>query len=304
MPGPLKEVQVHLVELDEGYLLVDTGWGLPETLRALEDGLKTHGVAWTDIKTLVVTHLHPDHVGNAQEVLDRSGARYLMHQVDAENLATVAKMGRSPHFDEGWKIAGVPAERQQELDLLMRENRRSFPARQPDWPLKGGERIAIRGGTLEVVWTPGHSAGHICLYSPEHRYLIAGDHILEFITPNVGWRPDGDMLGQFLDSLDRVEALDVDWVIPSHGKPFSGLKARVEHIRKHHDQRFQKILNVITEQPLSVHDLVGKIWRRKLGALEHNFAVLELLAHMEYMRRRGPVSADARPDGALEWRPY
>ena len=153
MPGPLKEVKAHLVKLDEGYLLVDTGWGTAESFAALEQGLATHGVQWTDIQTLVVTHLHPDHVGNAQEVLDRSGARYLMHKVDAENLSNVASLGRSPHFDEAWKLAGIPEETRQKLDERMRENRRSFPAREPDWPLEGGEHISIEGGSLEVLWT-------------------------------------------------------------------------------------------------------------------------------------------------------
>ena len=83
----------------------------------------------------------------------------------------------------------------------MRDVRRHFRPHAPDWLLEGGEKIPVRGGTLEVVWTPGHSPGHVCLYSPEQRYLISGDHILESITPNIGWHPGTDMLAQYLDSL-------------------------------------------------------------------------------------------------------
>jgi len=301
MPGPLAEVKVHLVELDDGYLLVDTGWNTPESFAALESGLAERGVGWRDIRTVVVTHLHPDHAGNVQAVLDRSGARYLMHRVDAENLALVAAAGRSPFFDEAWRLAGVPIEVQQKLDQRMREYRRSFPARPPDWPLEGGERLAVKGGTLEVVWTPGHSAGHICLYSPEHRYLIAGDHLLEFITPNIGWRPGEDMLARFLDSLEGVEQLAIECVIPSHGEAFGNPGAWIAHARTHHQTRCDKIMTQLGGEALTVHQLVERMWNRRLGLMDHNFAVLEILAHVEYLRRRGPVTAEGGPDGAILW---
>ena len=155
-----------------------------------------------------------------------------------------------------------------------------------------------------MVWTPGHSAGHVCLYSPEHRYLIAGDHLLEFISPNVGWRPGDDMLARFLDSLEAIERLDIDWVLPSHGRPFRGARARIHAIRQHHEARCAEILNHIRVEALTVQALLQRLWVRRLGLLETNFAVLEVLAHLEYLRSRGPVSAEAQPGGALEWRTF
>ena len=301
MPGSLATVNVHLVELDEGYLLIDAGWNSPESLTALEQGIAERGVHWRDIRTLLITHLHPDHVGHAATVLERSDARLLMHRIDAANLALVAGVGRSPFFDEAWRIAGVPQELRDKMDVRFRGNRRSATALTPAWELEGGEHIAIRGGSLQVVWTPGHSAGHICLYSPEHRYLISGDHLLEDITPNIGWRPGQDMLAQFLDSIATVEQLDVDWVIPSHGKPFQNHRQRIQVMREHHDERSRRIRTLIAQEPLTAHAMVERIWRR-LDLLNHHLALLELLAHLEYMRRRGPVSAESLPDGSLVWR--
>jgi glyoxylase-like metal-dependent hydrolase (beta-lactamase superfamily II) len=302
MPGPLGTVNVHLVELDDGYLLIDTGWNMPESLGALELGLAERGVAWADLRTLLITHLHPDHVGNAAVVLERSGARLLMHRVDAANLALVASVGRSPFFDEAWRIAGVPPAFREKMDERSRGVRVGATPLKPAWELEGGERIAVRHGWLEVVWTPGHSAGHICLYSPEHRFLISGDHILEDITPNVGWRPGYDMLAQFLDSIEKVQGLDVDWVLPSHGSPFQGHRARLSFMREHHDERCRRIREHIAREPLTVQALVERLWPRRLSLIDHHLALLEVLAHLEYLRRRGPIAAEAQADGSLVWR--
>src|SRR5439155_12582671 len=124
-----------------GYLLIDTGWNMPESFAALEQGLADHRVQWADIRTLLLTHLHPDHVGNAQAVLQRSQARLLMHRVDAANLALVASAGRSPFFDEAWRIAGVPGALREKMDGRFRGNPRA--ALTPSWELEGGERIAV-----------------------------------------------------------------------------------------------------------------------------------------------------------------
>jgi glyoxylase-like metal-dependent hydrolase (beta-lactamase superfamily II) len=301
MPGPLETVNVHLVELDDGYLLVDAGWDSPESLAAIEAGLAERGAGWHEIRTLLITHLHPDHVGNATAILDRSGARLLMHRIDAANLALVAGVGRSPFFDEAWRIAGVPEELRAKMDLRFRGNRRNATPLKPSWELEGGERLEIRGGSLQVVWTPGHSAGHVCLYSPEHRYLISGDHVLENITPNVGWRPGQDMLAQFLDSIEAIERLDADWILPSHGAPFQDLGLRIQLMREHHDQRCRRIREVISEEPVTAQTIVERLWPRRLSLLDHNLALLEILAHLEYMRRRGPVSAEPFAGGALLW---
>ena len=302
MPGPLAEVNVHLIDLDEGYLLIDTGWGSDESFAALEAGLAQRGVAWADIRTLLVTHLHPDHVGNAAQVLDRSGARFLMHRVDAANLARLIRHGRSPFFEEAWRIAGVPAELQQKLDKRFHAATRTYPSCEPALALEGGERISVRGGVLEVIWTPGHSAGHVCLYSPEHRYLIAGDHLLEFTTPNVGWRPGEDMLAKFLDSLYALQALEIDWILPSHGAPFRDHRERIQAMAGHHDERCRRILEHIAGPALTAQSIVERVWPQRLGLVDHNLAILEILAHLEYLRRRGPVSAEPQADGSLLWR--
>lgn len=301
MPWELESVNVHLVQLDDGYLLIDSGIATEECFEALESSLAELGVKWADIRMLCLTHLHPDHIGLSWKILELSGARLVMHRVEVDYLSLVAREARAPFFAEAMLKSGVPQELQVKMERAMRDIRRNFRPHAPDWLLDGGEKIPVRGGTLEVVWTPGHSPGHVCLYSPEHRYLISGDHILEYITPNIGWHPGTDMLAQYLDSLDRLRPFAVDLVLPSHGGPFRGHVQRIRETTEHHEERCGQIAGYIAQEARTAHGLVEQVWPRTLSAFHHHFALFEILAHLEYMQRRGRVASQARNGGALYW---
>jgi glyoxylase-like metal-dependent hydrolase (beta-lactamase superfamily II) len=301
MPWELETVNVHLVELEDGYLLVDSGIATEECFDELESALGQLKIGWRDIRMLCLTHLHPDHIGLSWKILELSGARMVMHRVEADYLALVARESRAPFFAQAMLAAGVPADMQKRMDHALRDIRRHFREHKADWLLEGGEKIPVRGGTLEAVWTPGHSPGHVCLYSPEHRYLISGDHILQFITPNIGWHPDSDMLAEYLQSLDRLNPFDIDLILPSHGHAFRGHRDRIRETTEHHDERCGQIAGHIAKAPLTAYGLVEQIWPRGLTPFHQHFAVFEILAHLEYMQRRGRVSAADRNGGTLHW---
>lgn len=300
MPWELETVNVHLIELDEGYLLIDSGIGTTECFETLEAALTERGIKWPQIRMLCLTHLHPDHIGLSWRILELSGARLLMHRTEVDYLDLVSRESRAPFFADAMLKAGVPGDMQSRMDHALRDVRRHFRPHQPHSILDGGERIPVRGGSLQAVWTPGHSPGHLCLYSPEHRYLISGDHILEHITPNIGWHPDQDMLAKYLESLAMLLPFDVDLVIPSHGGPFRDHRRRIRETTDHHAGRCGAILKHIAAEPLTANGLVERVWPRKLSAFHHHFAVFEILAHLEYMSRRGEISLKVR-EGAEYW---
>ena len=300
IPFELESVNVHLVELDEGFLLVDSGLETAECFDALESGLAERGVKWREIRILLLTHLHPDHIGLSWKILELSGAELWMHRVEAEHLAEVARENRSPFFAQAMRRAGVPAAVEARIDRDVKNGRGRFREHHPHRMLEGGERMAVRSGALEAVWTPGHSPGHVCLYSPEHRYMISGDHILELITPNISWHPGEDMLARYLDSLARLNPYEVDWVLPSHGPPFREHQERIRSIMDHHAERCGVILSHTARESMTAYQLVEAMWHR-LAPFHQHFAVLEILAHLEHLERRGQVSGEEREEGALYW---
>jgi glyoxylase-like metal-dependent hydrolase (beta-lactamase superfamily II) len=303
VPWDLKSVNVHLVELGDGLMLIDSGVATEECFQVLEAALHKRGAKWSDVRTLLLTHLHPDHIGLSWKILELSGARLVMHRADVASLEELARFNGVPWYAEVMRMAGVPAELAGEMEGALRGNRPPFRAHHPQQVLEGGETISVRGGTLRVVWTPGHTAGHVCLYSPEQRILISGDHVLEKITPNISWHPTDDMLATYLASLDSLLPYEVDVVLPSHGTPFANHREVLRATANHHEERCGEILEHLTHAPMTAHELVLALWRRRLSVFHHNFAVFEIMAHLEYMDRRGQISSEADPGGAMLWKP-
>jgi glyoxylase-like metal-dependent hydrolase (beta-lactamase superfamily II) len=301
LPFELEAINVYLVELARGYLLIDCGLDDPESFTALEAGLANAGCKWPDIRLVLLTHMHPDHIGLCRRVREMSGATLLMHAIEAEHLDSLVDEGRRlPYLHSAYNAGGVPKEQQQKMDAAFGFLRKGLHDIRPDRLLRGSEEIDSALGPLEVVCTPGHSPGHVCLYSRDVRLLFSGDHILDGITPNISWRPGYDMLGEYIASLQKVAQLDIDLVLPAHGNPFRGHRQWVTETIAHHERRCDEIVEALGTGAQTAHDIVGRLWTRQLDPIHQHFAVFEVLAHLEHMQRADRVQGHAR-NGGTEW---
>jgi glyoxylase-like metal-dependent hydrolase (beta-lactamase superfamily II) len=177
----------------------------------------------------------------------------------------------------------------------------------PDTTLYGGEVITCGNFSFNVLPTPGHAPGHICLYEPDRKILFSGDHILPTITPHVGLHPQSgsNPLGDYLDSLNRLEQMEVNLVLPGHEQPFTEFKERIEGITLHHRLRNAEILAALNSEAKTafelsteitwLHDVNGVGWY-KLGNWDKRMAILETLAHLEAMRAKGEMEKFNRDD--------
>jgi glyoxylase-like metal-dependent hydrolase (beta-lactamase superfamily II) len=301
LPFELEHVNVGLVSLDDGYLLIDTGIAGKKSFEVLHAALDACNVRWSDIRAVLATHIHPDHVGAVPHVLEVSGAKLYMHRAELDYLNSILA-GETPWVDAAFVAGGVPRDRWNHIRHSLAGMRGALPTVVPDWLLHGGEKIPTRLGAAQVIPTPGHSAGHICLYWPDAKLLYAGDHMIETITPNIAWMVNRDMLGEFLDSLCTVEALDVDLVVSSHGSPFRRHLEWIAATRKHHEDRCDEILRHLFERPRTAAELVPAVWNKDFSSFHFYFALFEVLAHLEHMSRGGRVSFETDDQGARHWR--
>jgi glyoxylase-like metal-dependent hydrolase (beta-lactamase superfamily II) len=169
--------------------------------------------------------------------------------------------------------------------------------------LQGGEKISIGGQDWEVVYTPGHSTGHICLWSPDAEVVLSGDHLLPGVTPPVTFERgfDADPLRSYLDSLRRIEALRPAAVLPGHGSPFSDVQGRIEGILRNKMRRLRAVRESIEESPRTVVEIADRVFTRVMLKQQRNFALAETLAHIAYLRHDGLVERRSRRDGVYEW---
>ena len=301
LPWELETVNAYLIPLPEGWLLLDSGIGTEECFDALRRGLETAGAGWRDIRLIVITHVHPDHVGLASRAVELSGAPLWMHCEEFRRLGIYADPERhAPRQRHALTLAGVPDEMQARMTRVFSGLRPSFELLHPDRLVEDGGSVETAIGKLEFLWTPGHSPGHLCLYQRERRLLFSGDQMLERITPNISWEPDGDALGHYLDSLRALEKMEIETVLPSHGQPFTGHRAWVNQTICHHEERCAGLRLALAAGPMTAHQLTLRLWRRELSPLHHHFAALEILAHLDHMQLGGEVRSEPR-DGALLW---
>jgi glyoxylase-like metal-dependent hydrolase (beta-lactamase superfamily II) len=308
VPVPsLGHINTYLVKGDSGHLLVDTGWNTAESFDSLKEQLAELGVRGSQISRIVVTHAHPDHYGLAGKLKKIFGATLYFHHLEKDFIETryvsmeelIRELGR-------WlERNGVPPERLAELTQASLPLLKFVTPTMPDTTLYGGEVISIGDFNFNVLPTPGHAPGHICLYEPDRKILFSGDHILPTITPHVGLHPQSgsNPLGDYLDSLERLKTLDVETVLPGHEQPFTEFRERVEGIILHHRLRNAEILAALDPEAKTafqlsteitwLHDANGVGWH-KLGSWDKRMAILETLAHLEAMRAKGELDKFSR----------
>lgn len=291
----LRYVYVYVFETDRGVYLVDVGWNTDDVYAALVHGLETAGFAITDVRGLMVTHIHPDHYGLAGRVREASGAWVALHQADAalvqdRYVEPDELIGRISHM---LKRTGAPPEEIERLPTASMPVRGYVDAVMPDITLEDGEKVEVPGWDVTAIWTPGHSPGHLCFWEGTNQLMLSGDHVLPRITPNISYHPQaGDNpLGDYLRSLAKLEPYEAHEVLPAHEYRFNDLRGRIQQLRQHHEHRFAEVVEAIRSGVTTAWGVAERMhWSRSWDRLEgfmRRAAVSEALAHLRELELRG-----------------
>ena len=303
LPWELVSVNAFLFRQSDGFVLLDTGIRSDESLQLLEAAMETAGCGWDSIREILISHLHPDHIGAAAEIRRRTGAPVRMPEGEASYVRPLG-----PHrkfFAETTEFLqrhGMPGEQVDALRESAKAGSMVSERLDVDGFIEVGQRIRFEGGTLEAIPAPGHSPALLCFHCQEQRVLFSTDAILPKITPNIGvhWFYDDDPLGDYFGTLERLRAVDADLVVPSHGRPFRGHREWVDRTKEHHVRRCDVISGVINGQPLDAYQIAGSVWGEERSLMDRRFAMSESLSHLAYMALQGRVSR-IQDGGITRW---
>jgi len=290
------------VAAGDGIVLVDTGMHEPGSLAQLERALDQVNLRLEHVRLLVCTHAHSDHYGQAAAIKQRSGCELWMHP----NHAHATKTHGDPEAAlarrlEVGRQSGVPEEALRRYAERVKEIPSGIERIVlPDRPLVPGVEITSDLGSWSVHETPGHAPSHVCLFQPDRRLLISGDHLLGRISLfyDYGWTPDP--AGEFLRSLDAVQELDARLCLAGHGRPFADVRGHIEGNRELVHDRLEAVVLCLAAEPKTAVDLVPCVYGEALSQANAGWYLSQTLVYLRHLELEGRVIAlDSDPQ---RWR--
>ena len=289
LPFRLRLINVYLARGKDGYALMDTGIGTPECEEAFDAGLREIGVRSQEITTVLVTHMHPDHIGLAGRRA-AFGARAFIMKDEERRARHVWGGGALEDWVSFLRHHGTSRELAEGVIAAAASLRKVVSLPDAFEHLTDGDQVLLGERRCRVMWTPGHSDFHYVLVDDERAAIFAGDHILPEITPNIGLYPQcrPNPLADYLWSLRRFDGLGRYTVLPAHGPVFAALPARLDELRKHHEERLRGMQDrAVDPSGVTSMDVVRHFWGDTLSPHEIRFALVEVAAHLEYLRIEG-----------------
>src|SRR3954471_16758137 len=293
------------VAAGDGIVLFDTGMHQPGSMANLERALDMVGLKVEHVRLVVCTHAHSDHYGQAATVVERAGCELWMHPDHGHMTANVDDPEAAAERRlEIARSAGVPEEPLRQWAQARRGQ--SFgiagivpPARE----LLPGVLVETDLGSWQVVLTPGHAPSHVCLHQPERRLLISGDHLLGRVSLyyDLGWTPDP--AGEFLASLDAVQALDVRLCLAGHGKPFTDVLGHIDANRALVRERVENAARAVAGEPRPAFDIVGAVHGEPMSEMTAQWWLTETLVYLTHLEVEGrAVREPGEGDEPERWR--
>ena len=307
LPFALDHINLWLLDEGDGWTLVDTGFGVEATWALWEKHL-AGTMGGKPVRNIVVTHYHPDHLGSAHWLQQRTGAP--MWMTTGEFLSGHAARDDTAGFDRATGIDffvrnGMPLERVPERLRSGNGYSRGVPSIPKTYRrIMHGDKLRFGGREWEIITVFGHAPEQATLYCAALNVLISSDQVLPRITSNVavwGNQPEANPLAAFLDSLSRLGHLPADTrVLPSHERVFHGLHERIADLHEHHERRLERLLEGCA-QPITAYDAIPLLFKRQLDDHQLMFAMGESIAHLHYLHAEGKVRRETDGDGVRRY---
>jgi len=309
LPFALNHINLWLlrdsIDGQEGWSIVDCCIHRDEA-KAQWESIFANELEGLPILRVIVTHMHPDHIGLAAWLCERWNVRLWISATDYQ-VARLGCMGPTGFGgDRAAEFFASHGLNSPEAVTQIKARTGYFPSLVPSVPpqyrrMMDGTVLTIGGKAWRCISGYGHAPEHMALYCESLNVLIGGDMMLPRISTNVSvyeQEPESNALLQFLDSIDKFRALPEDTlVLPSHGKPFTGMHTRIAQLHDHHRDRLAEVLEACTERACSAADILPVLFKRPLDMHQTTFAMGESIAHLHALWFAGTVQRTLDPQG-------
>lgn len=293
--NPLKATNSYFICGEQRNMLVDTGFNCEESRHAMDEGLQKLGVRMENTD-LFITHMHADHSGLIN-YLATPDTTVWMSENDARVVAGSQASSLWTTFNDFVQLSGLAADGMGNDVSVHPGYKYASEGFDRFTMVKEGYEIKVGDYHFQCVASPGHTQGHMCLYDQEKKLLLSGDHILGKITPNITLGAfDIDVLGQYLQSLDKIAALEIDTVLPGHRYIVTDCRGRIEELKAHHRARLEDVMTILGQERMNSAQVASKMrwdmsykdWQDFPGG-QKLFATGEAMAHLYHLSVEGKL---------------
>ncbi len=283
------------VAAGDGFVLFDTGMHQPDSLANLERALAMCGLDLRETRLIVCTHAHSDHCGQAPAIAARVGCEVWMHPSHElmDEIVTDPQAVLARRLEVA-RQSGVPEE---PLRRYAAERAAEGAAQTgfagpivPDRELRDGVTVHTDLGEWVAYETPGHSPSHVCLFQPERRLLISGDHLLGRISLYFEYGHSPDPVGEFLRSLDVVERLGARLCLAGHGRTFTDVHAHIRGNRELVQEQLAGVRTAVGAGQPTAFEVVTAVFGEQLSQQNGQWLLSQTLAHLTHLEAVGEIA--------------
>ncbi|UCC20058.1 MAG: MBL fold metallo-hydrolase [Promethearchaeota archaeon] len=307
VPFAVKYVCLYLFDLNGKKVLIDSGLNMGNWKKKLFTAFENMEISIQDIDYCIISHIHTDHMGLVKILKQKNpNLKILMHDITHDILKWETNEENLKELEQEARVVanqlikyGINEEQGNRIIQFFTYWPKFLQYQKPDLIVHDGDIIFDK---LEIIWTPGHSFGHICIFDKERGYLFSGDHILSRITPHIGnFVIPADMaekykdhdfnniLKHYLASLDKIDNLNPKIIFPAHQEIIYNPHERILQIKEHHQNRLNDISNLIKDNPMTAYRISKIHFGEDLDEMNSYMALSEVLGHLFYLEAQNKV---------------